>query len=76
MDQSQARIKPFRQVPTQIRACNLSMIFAFAFARNTSTHFVIRANNQVELKRERRVRLCVHRCTGSPVRYEQTVRLS
>jgi len=41
MDQSQARIKPFRQVPTQIRACDWSMLFAFAFARNTLTHFVI-----------------------------------
>ena len=30
-------------VPTQIRACDWSMLFAFAFARNTLTHFVIHA---------------------------------
>jgi len=40
MDQSQARIKPFQTVPTRIRACDWSMLFAFAFARNTLTHFV------------------------------------
>jgi hypothetical protein len=27
--------------PTQIQACDWSMLFAFAFARNTLTHFVI-----------------------------------
>jgi len=41
MDQSQARIKPFQTVPTRIRACDWSMLFAFAFARNTLTHLVI-----------------------------------
>jgi len=41
MDQSRARIKPFQTVPTRIRACDWSMLFAFAFARNTLTHFVI-----------------------------------
>ena len=40
VDQSQARIIPFRQVPTQIRACDWSMHFAFHFVRNTLTHFV------------------------------------
>ena len=28
-------------VPTQIRVCDWSMHFAFAFAHNTLTHFVI-----------------------------------
>ena len=41
MDQSQARIKPFRQVATQIRACDRSMRFAFAFARNTLTFVIL-----------------------------------
>ena len=38
MDQSQARIEIGDFC---IRACDGSMLFAFAFARNTSTHFVI-----------------------------------
>jgi hypothetical protein len=41
MDQSQAWMKTFRQVPTQIRACDWSMLIAFAFARNTLAHLVI-----------------------------------
>ena len=41
MDHSQARIKRFQTVPTRIRPCDWSMLFAFAFARNTLTHFVI-----------------------------------
>ena len=50
MDHSQARIKPFRQVPTQIRACDWSMLYAFAFARNTLTHLVIELHRK-ELRR-------------------------